>query len=205
MFRNFNNIEAGVNYLCVNGSETGPMEVCESYGTLQTVFKFVSPKNNNLYNETGTCALTATGDFHIVGKIEEDVVFANYVPMYETVTMMKDNKLKGPGCPRIETEEYIVEGPHFACSDCGNTDWDRFRTIKTETADGTEYDLECSVCESLETEESAEMALHRMAVKLEKYRDAWGQLKRYFKYLRDVVGEIPISKVEEVEKELNLD
>lgn len=67
--------------------------------------------------------------------------------------------------------------PNFSCSDCGNTDKDRFRTIRTESQDGTEYDLECTVCGSLETEESPEMALHRMAVKLENCRNIIKQIE----------------------------
>jgi hypothetical protein len=111
---------------------------------------------------------------HETQNLEElkDVVYANYVPIYETETMTGDNSLKGPGISIYDNHEHIVEGPHFACSDCGNTDWDRFRTVKTENLDGTEYDLECGACGSLETEESPAMALHRMAVKLEMCRVA---------------------------------
>lgn len=175
-----NKIVEGYNYLCLNGSETGPMK---AQVTPNTNFKFISPNNNYIYTDTGGCCLTAYDGFHIVGLIDE------------TETIKNDVNFQ---C-----------SPNFACSDCGNTDKERFRTIKTQSQDGTEYDLECSVCESLETEESPTLALHRMATKLEKYRDAWCCLKSKLNHDAELGQGHKVKRalflMEEFEKELKLD
>lgn len=67
---NFISLEEGHNYLCINGTETGPLELKNLPGTK---YNFFSPNNQYFYTSIGVCCLTATDGFHIVGIIEEDI------------------------------------------------------------------------------------------------------------------------------------
>lgn len=71
----------------------------------------------------------------------------------------------------------VEGGPDWTCSDCGHSGSD-FRTITYSSTDGTDYDLECPSCGSLEVEESIDQAIHRMAEKLEDARVRLSRLER---------------------------
>lgn len=62
---------------------------------------------------------------------------------------------------RGEVADLIEGGPEWACSECGSTAG--FSDVKYETMDGTDYDVECDECGSVEVEESPSAALQRMA------------------------------------------
>lgn len=157
------------------------------------------------------------------GHVDEKKI--NVITTQETVDVVKrkleeaTENITGPIFSRIEKHEHIVlengedfnveKTPDYACSDCGNSEKDSFNTITHVTLDGTDYELECSKCESREIEESPALALHRMSEKLENYRNAWSQLKETLKHDAEFGQGHKVKRalflMEEFEKTIKLD
>lgn len=74
-----------------------------------------------------------------------------------------------------------IEGmPDYTCSECFYQG-EKFKTIKYRTPVGTEYDMECPECGSVEIEESPSAAFDRM-------RGRWEAAVEKIRELREQVG-----------------
>lgn len=62
------------------------------------------------------------------------------------------------------------DGPSWTCAACGCVDHERFRTVKYDTMDGIEYDMECPECGANEIEETVRDALCRAIDELDRLK-----------------------------------
>jgi hypothetical protein len=72
-------------------------------------------------------------------------------------------------------------GPEWACCGCGNIDPGKYKTIRTDTTDGTEYDMECLECGGNAFEESPWHALKVVTTELDTVRAELEALKESIK------------------------